>query len=84
MTSPWLKTARTSRLKRNIAERTVKWLASDKVSFLWDTEIVIAYVNTEYNKWYALTDHTVEDMLDISEWFGGYLQTLERKGDGEE
>lgn len=64
-------------LRRIIAERSLEWKDTDKVSFLWGGEIVIAYVNRDYNKWYALTDLATEDIWDINQWLGTYLQTLE-------
>jgi len=63
-------------LKRQIAERSLEWRDADKVSFIWGEELVIAYVNRDYNTWYALTDLTIKDMRDINKWLGTYLQTL--------
>ncbi len=70
-------------LKRQIAERSLEWRDTDKVSFIWGDELVIAYVNRDYNTWYALTDLTVEDIWDINEWLGTYLQTLEAEEEDE-
>lgn len=64
-------------LRRQIAERSLEWRDTDKVSFIWDKELVIAYVNRDYNTWYALTDLATEDIWNINEWLGTYLQTLE-------
>lgn len=66
-----------SSLRQRIAERSLEWRDTDKVSFIWDKELVIAYVNKDYNTWYALTNLTTEDTCDINEWLGIYLQTLE-------
>lgn len=66
-----------SSLRQKIAERSLEWRDTDKVSFIWGKELVIAYVNKDYNTWYALTNLTTEDICDINEWLGTYLQTLE-------
>ena len=68
-------------LRQIIAERSLEWRDTDKVSFIWGKELVIAYVNKDYNTWYALTDLTTEDIWNINEWLGTYLQTLEEPED---
>ena len=64
-------------LRRTLAERSLEWKDTDKVSFIWGGEVVIAYVNRDHKKWYALTDLATEDIRDINHWLGTYLQTLE-------
>ncbi len=68
-------------LHQRIAERSLEWRDTDKISFIWGEELVIAYVNRDYNTWYALTDLTTEDIWDINAWLGTYLQTLEEPED---
>jgi hypothetical protein len=70
-------------LRQSIAERSLVWRDTDKVSFIWGDELVIAYVNRDYNTWYALTDLTTEDIWDINSWLGTYLQTLEAEEEDE-
>lgn len=67
------------KLKRIIAERSLEWRSSDKVSFLWGSELVIAYVNSDYRHLYFLTDLTAEDHQDISGWLGKHLQKLDEE-----
>jgi hypothetical protein len=64
-------------LRRTLAERSLEWKDTDKVSFIWGGEVVIAYVNRDHKKWYALTDLATEDIWNINQWLGTYLQTLE-------
>ena len=70
-------------MRQSIAERSLEWRDTDKVSFIWGDELVIAYVNRDYNTWYALTDLTTEDIWDINAWLGTYLQTLEAEEEDE-
>ena len=70
-------------MRQSIAERSLEWRDTDKVSFIWGDELVIAYVNRDYNTWYALTDLTNEDIWDINAWLGTYLQTLEAEEEDE-
>ena len=60
-----------------VAEKSLEWRDTDKISFIWNNELVIAYVNKEYNLWYSLTDLSTEVIIDINNWLGTYLQTLE-------
>jgi len=71
-------------LKRQIADRSLEWRDTDKVSFIWGKELVIAYVNREYKKWYPLTDLTPEDIKDVNKWLGSYLQSLDEEQDDEQ
>ena len=71
-------------MRQSIAERSLEWRDTDKISFIWGEELVIAYVNRDYNTWYALTDLTTEDIWDINEWLGTYLQTLEAEKEDEQ
>lgn len=70
-------------LRRSIAERSLEWKDTDKVAFIWGGELVVAYVNRDYNRWYALTDLATEDIQDINQWLGTYLKTLEEPGEDE-
>ena len=72
-----------SSTRRTIAQRSLEWRDTDKVSFIWDNELVIAYVNKDYNTWYALTDLSMKDIWDINEWLGTYLHTLEETEEDE-
>jgi hypothetical protein len=63
--------------KQRLAERTLSRIDENKLSFLWGQELVIVYVNKDYNVWYALTEMTSEDMLDIDKWLGKHLRTLD-------
>jgi hypothetical protein len=71
-------------LRQSIAERSLEWRDTDKVSFIWGEELVLAYVNRDYKTWYALTDLAPEDIQDINKWLGSYLQTLEEEEEAEE
>lgn len=71
-------------LKRLIAERSLEWRDTDKVSFIWDKELVIAYVNREYKKWYFLTDLAPEEIKSVNKWLGSYLQSLDEEQDDEQ
>ena len=71
-------------LRKSIAAHSLEWRDTDKVSFIWGSELVIAYVNRDYKTWYALTDLTTEDIWDINSWLGTYLQTLEETEEREE
>lgn len=64
-------------LRKIIAERSLEWKDTDKVSFIWGGELVIAYVNRDYKKWYVLTDLVPEDVQDINQWFGSFIHALE-------
>jgi len=71
-------------LRQKMAERSLEWRDSDKISFIWDDQLVIAFINKDYNQWYALTDLETDDIKDINGWLGSYLQTLdeaEEEGD---
>jgi hypothetical protein len=71
-------------INRNIAERSLEWRDDHKLSFIWDTEIVIAYVNKTYKKWYILTDIHPNKIQDVNRWLGSYLKKLETSEEEEE
>jgi hypothetical protein len=65
------------KLKRQIAERSLEWRDEDKVSFLWGDLLVLAYVREDYRVWYALTELPILEAIEINDWLGKHLQTLE-------
>lgn len=70
-------------LRKIIAERSLEWKDTDRVTFIWGDSLVLAYVNKDYNRWYALTDLATEDIQDINQWLGTYLKTLEEPEEDE-
>ncbi len=64
-------------LNRIIAERSLEWRDETKLSFIWDEELVIAYVNTEYKKWYTITDICPDRERDVHAWLASYFKALE-------
>lgn len=51
-----------------LAERSIQWQDVDKVSFLWDTELVLLYVDRENGTYRILTDLREEIQEDLFNW----------------
>jgi hypothetical protein len=72
-----------SSLRQIIAESSLEWRDTDKVSFIWGSKLVIAYVNRDYKRWYVLTDLAPEDEQDVNKWFGSFVKALEESEEDE-
>ena len=66
-------------INRIIAERSLEWRDDTKLSFLWDEELVIAYVNKEYKQWRIITDVVPDKSQVINKWLTSYFGSLEEE-----
>lgn len=58
-------------LKEQVALRTLAWADIDKITFLWDYDLVIVFVDREYNTGMGIiTEHDPEVLEEIYTWLG--------------
>lgn len=60
-------------LKEQVANRTLTWTDIDKLTFLWDYDLVIVYVSAERGAKKIITDHDPEILEEIQDWLGNEL-----------
>lgn len=62
-------------ITEHIASTTLQWLDDDKLTFIWNTEIVLVHYRRENKTYRILTDHEEETLTAIPEWLDGAIQT---------
>lgn len=60
-------------LKQQIAARTLAWMDVDKLTFLWDYDLVIVYVDVDRGTKRVISDHDPEVLEEIYDWLGNEL-----------
>jgi hypothetical protein len=60
-------------LKQQIATRTLAWMDVDKLTFLWDYDLVIVYVDVDRGTKRVISDHDPEVLEEIYDWLGNEL-----------
>lgn len=53
-----------------VAARSLAWADVDKLTFLWDYDLVIVHVDRERGTKTVITDHDPEVLEEISDWLG--------------
>ena len=59
----------TDRRRDFIAEKTLKYIGVDKVSFLWGDRVVIGFTNPKDNSLHLITNLDYEDTEQVNRWF---------------
>jgi hypothetical protein len=66
-------------MDERVAETTLQWLDNDKLSFLWNNELVLVHYDREYHFYRILTDHDEETLTAINNWLHGLKQRIENE-----
>lgn len=51
-----------------IASQTLDWKDNTKFIFIWDSQAVVVYYNSEHNRYRVLSEHSDEDLANIYGW----------------